>query len=276
MKSAVTVLKEQLSNFYLIQRLSLYELKSNNKNNLLGMLWEVINPGIQIAIYWFVFGYGLKTGGQGRSAVGDVPFVIWLLAGMVVWFFISPAIVQSSKSVYTRIRMLSKMSFPMSAIPSYVIMSKFYPHLYLTGITIIIFQFMGYPISVYYLQLPYFMVSVIAVVFAISLITSTLSTMIRDVQMVVQSLIRMLLYLTPILWNMEGIFKGKNDLLLTIMKLNPFYYIVEGYRSSLLGKGWYFVEHAQYTLYFWGLVLVLFMFGSFIHVKFRRHFVDFL
>ena len=61
MKSAVTVLKEQLSNFYLIQRLSLYELKSNNKNNLLGMLWEVINPRIQIAIYWFVFWVRFKN-----------------------------------------------------------------------------------------------------------------------------------------------------------------------------------------------------------------------
>ena len=51
-----TVLKEQIQNFYLIRRLSLYELKSKNKNNYLGMAWEVINPSIQILIYWFVFG----------------------------------------------------------------------------------------------------------------------------------------------------------------------------------------------------------------------------
>ncbi|WP_317950063.1 ABC transporter permease, partial [Rossellomorea marisflavi] len=138
---------------------------------------------------------------------------------------------------------------------------------------IILFQFMGFPVSVYYLQLPYFMVSVLAVMFALSLITSTLSTMIRDVQMVVQAVVRMLLYMSPILWNMEDLL---SDRLVTIMKLNPFYYIVEGYRSALLGEGWYFIEHYQYTLYFWGLVLVLFIFGSYIHVKFRRHFVDFL
>lgn len=273
MKSAITVLREQIQNYYLIQRLSLYELKSNNKNNYLGMLWEVLTPGIQLAIYWFVFGYGLKSGGQGRGDVDGFPFFVWLLSGMVVWFFINPGIVQASRSVYTRIKMLSKMSFPMSAIPSYVIMSKFYPNLYLTGLTIIIFQFMGYHINVFYLQLPYFMFAVIAVIFSISLITSTLSTMVRDVQMVVQSVVRMLLYLTPILWNMEELLSKQ---LVTIMKLNPFYYIVEGYRSALLGQEWYFIEHWQYTLYFWGFVLVVFLFGSFIHVKFRRHFVDFL
>ena len=161
----------------------------------------------------------------------------------------------------------------MSAIPSYVIVSKFYPHIYLMLISIVILHFMGFTVTEYYIQLPYFMFSAIAVVVAISLITSTLATIVRDVQMIVQSIMRMLLYLTPILWNMEDILSER---LVTIMKINPFYYIVEGYRSSLLGQGWYITENIGYTLYFWALVIVLFAFGSFIHVKFRRHFVDFL
>jgi teichoic acid transport system permease protein len=273
MISALTVLKEQINSFYLVRRLSLYEIKSANSNNYLGMLWEVINPGIQIAIYWFVFGFGLKTAGQGgRADIDGTPFFQWLLAGIVVWFFINPAITQASKSIYTRIKMVSKMSFPLSVIPSYVIFSKFYPHLLLTGVTIVMFQFMGYPVSVYYLQLPYFMFAVIAVVVALSLITSTLATIVRDVQMIVQAIMRVLLYLSPILWNMEEL----PGMLPTIMKLNPFYYIVEGYRASLLGEGWYIAENIEYTIYFWAIILLMFIFGSTIHVKFRRHFVDFL
>ena len=41
MKSAIKVIKEQIEHFYLIRRLSLYELKSKNKSNYLGMAWEV-------------------------------------------------------------------------------------------------------------------------------------------------------------------------------------------------------------------------------------------
>ena len=52
MNSAIKVIKEQIEHFYLIRRLSLYELKSKNKSNYLGMAWEVINPVIQILIYW--------------------------------------------------------------------------------------------------------------------------------------------------------------------------------------------------------------------------------
>ena len=157
--------------------------------------------------------------------------------GMVVWFFISPVIVQSSKSVYTRIRMLSKISnFAMSAIPSYVIMSKFYPHL-------LSYRNHHHHFSIYGVSYQC-LLSAVTLLHGIchcsgfchfSHYFDPFSTMIRDVQMVVQSLVWMLLYLTPILWNMEGIFKGKNDLLLTIMKLNPFYYIVEGYGSYVIG-----------------------------------------
>src|SRR5699024_2851608 len=42
------------------------------------------------------------------------------------------------------------------------------------------------------------------------------------------------------------------------------------------GSEWYFITHWQYSLYFWGLVIVLFMFGSMLHVKFRRRFIDYL
>ena len=61
MSSALTVLREQIKNFYLIRRLSVYEMKSANSNNYLGILWEIINPMIQISIYWFVFGFGIHN-----------------------------------------------------------------------------------------------------------------------------------------------------------------------------------------------------------------------
>ncbi|MGQ7158637.1 hypothetical protein ACUODF_55530, partial [Escherichia coli] len=53
----------------------------------------------------FVFGLGIR-GGQG---VDGVSFVYWLSAGLVVWFFINPAMMQASKSIYTRLNMITKL-----------------------------------------------------------------------------------------------------------------------------------------------------------------------
>jgi teichoic acid transport system permease protein len=276
MKSVITIIKEQINSFYLIIRLSLFELKSENNNNYLGILWELLNPLIQVSIYFLVFGIGIR----GREGVGDDPYLMWMLAGINVWFLFYQATLHGSKSIYTRIRLISKMSFPMSVIPTYVIVSKLYSHLMLLGFVIIILQFTGYPISVYYIQLPYYMFATLSLILSISLITSTLSTIVRDVQMVVQSVLRFMLYLTPFLWTLSPEdFEKAEDLqryFEAIFWLNPLNYIVEGYRAALLGHGWHLTDQFGYSIYFWSLTIILFSIGSILHLKFRNHFVDYL
>lgn len=275
MKSAIKVMKEQIDHFYLIRRLSLYELKSKNKNNYLGTAWEIISPSIQILIYWFVFGTireraPVEVGGE------EIPFFSWLIAGFFLWIFFSQSTIQGSKSIYSRLKMLSKMNFPMSIIPSYVIFSQFYIHLFMVTISIIILQFMGYYVTIYYLQFIYFIVAAFCLIFSIALITSTLSTIIRDVHMFLSSTIRMLLYLSGVLWPITILADTPYPFMMDVMKLNPLYYLIEGYRAAFFGSEWYFVTHWEYTLYFWVIVIVLFLFGSMLHVKFRRHFIDYL
>lgn len=280
MRSVITVLKEQINSFYLARRLSVYELKSANRNHYLGIFWEIINPMIQISIYWFVFGFGIlhSTGRSKIELYGQlIPYFPWMLSGIVVWFFVNQSITLGSKSIYSRIRMISKMSFPMSVIPTYVIFSKLYQHLMLLGVVLVIFQFLDYPINIHYLQLPYMIVATVIFLITLSLITSTLTTIVRDFQMLITSIVRILIYLSPILWAPYKIVDSKNgELILTIMKLNPIYYLIEGYRASILGLSWYPIEHWEYTLYFWGMILVLLFIGSVLHVKFRNRFVDFL
>src|SRR5690625_579796 len=274
MKSAILVIKEQINNFYLTRRLSLYELKSQNRNNYLGMAWELINPAIQIMIYWFVFGT-LRNRAPIEVGGVEVPFFSWLLGGFFLWIFFYQATIQGSKSVYTRLRMLSKMNFPMSVIPNIAIFSKLYIHVAMVLITIVIFQFMGFYINIYYLQLIYFIIAAFCLVYSLSLITSTLSTIIRDVHMFLNSTLRMMLYLSGVLWPLSNL-TANFPAIAQLMKLNPLFYLIEGYRSALFGVEWYFIEHWQYTLYFWVLVIVMFIFGSALHVKFRRHFIDYL
>ncbi|WP_158736192.1 ABC transporter permease [Alteribacillus sp. YIM 98480] len=268
MKSVGTIIKELWQSIYLINRLALYEIKIKNNNNYLGPLWELITPAFFIAIYWFVFGYGIRD----NEDVDGVPFLSWMMAGITIWFFVQPAVTQGSKAIYTKIRMVSKMSFPTSVIPAYVVVSKLYPHFVLLLIIIIFMQFSGYPVNMYYLQFPYFIFSMLILIIAVVLIFSTVTTIIRDEQMFIQSTIRVLLYLTPFLWVTEVL----PDNIQSLMRLNPLYYLVEGYRAAFFGESWYFIEHWQYTLYFWSIVIVLFVIGSMLHMRFRRHFIDFL
>ncbi|MGG5829475.1 ABC transporter permease, partial [Bacillus pumilus] len=133
MNALFTILREQISSLPLIMRLAVYETKSKYQMNYLGVLWQFLNPLMQMLAYWFVFGMGIR-GGQ-PIAIGDmeVPFIIWMLAGLIPWFFISPTILDGSNSVFKRINMVSKMNFPISALPSVVIMSNLFSYFVMMG-----------------------------------------------------------------------------------------------------------------------------------------------
>src|SRR5690625_2909912 len=103
MKAALKVIKEQISHFYLIRRLSLYELKNKNQNNYLGMTWEIINTSIQILIYWFVFGSIRQRADIQISNGEEIPFVLWLISAFIVWILFYQATIQGSRSEERRV-----------------------------------------------------------------------------------------------------------------------------------------------------------------------------
>jgi teichoic acid transport system permease protein len=261
------VLKEQLLNLNLIFRLALYEEKSKYKMHYLGAFWQILNPFIQIGIYWFVFGLGIRGG----SPVGETPFFLWLMAALIPWLFISPCIMQGSNSVYSKVNLVSKMKFPVSVLPSIKIVGNSFSFFFMMVVAIIILFIYGIFPGIYLLQLPYYLLATYFLLFGVTILLSTLTTLIRDIQTMVQSIMRIMMYMLPILWNVNTL----PDVFVTILKLNPFFYIVEGFRHSLLGGKWFFHD-IQYTLYFWLTSFLILFIGSTIHMKFRHKFVDYI
>lgn len=261
------ILKEQILNLNLIFRLSFYEVKGKYKMHYLGAFWQLLNPFIQIGIYWFVFGLGIRGG----SPVGETPFFLWLIAGLVPWLFISPAVTQSANSVYTKINLVSKMKFPVSVLPSIKIVGNSFSLIIMLIITIAILLLNGVYPGLYLLQLPYYLLCLYVLLFGLSLLLSTLTIIIRDIQNLVQSIMRIMMFILPILWNIDRLPK----IYVTILQLNPFFYIIEGFRNSLIGGKWFYND-LSYTFYFWFICILLLFIGSSVHVKFRHKFVDYI
>ncbi|WP_416729811.1 ABC transporter permease [Fictibacillus sp. JL2B1089] len=267
MKSVLIILKEHFQNIYLISRLSLYDLKNTYSATMLGNVWVILNPLIQIFVYWLVFGLGIRGG----APVNGVPYFLWLICGLIPWFYISAAINKGSNSIYSKLNTVSKMNFPLSIVPTYTVTAQLYNHIILLCILLFaVFTSIGFN-SLNVLLIGYFTLSSTMLLISLSFITSTLSTLVRDVNILVQSVVRMLFFLTPILWvpqinELPFFFK-------ILFYLNPFYYVTEGYRQILLYDNTSTIISYN-TLYFWNLVLILFFTGAFLHVKFRKQFVD--
>lgn len=273
LKSVKKVLKEQLEYRELVLSMATFENKGVYQVHYLGTLWQFLNPAIQISIYWFVFGTI-----RGGAPVDGTPFFLWLVIGLIPWFYISPTIIQASNSVYQRVGLVSKMNFPVSVLPTIRIVANSFQFIIMLVFLIILALIYGVRPSLYNLQIIYYLICLFVFLFAFSLLSSTIATLVRDYQTALQSLMRMLLYISPILWNTDLVskkFTTIGPLIENILRLNPLYYIIEGFRDAILSRGWFF-EDITYTLYFWSLTIALLYFGAKIHIRFRKNFVDYL
>ena len=275
MKALLRVLKEQFLSLPLIIRLAAYETKSKYQMNYLGVLWQFLNPLIQMLAYWFVFGIGIRKSSEMITGVGEVPFIIWMLAGLIPWFFISPTILDGSNSVYKRINMVAKMNFPISSLPSVAIAANLFSYFVMMAIYVIVLLAFGIYPNLQWLEYIYYLFCMIVFMFAFSLFNSTISVLVRDYQFLLQSVTRLLFFLLPIFWDISTQLGDKHPALLNVIKLNPLFYIIDGFRNSFFDGSWFF-EDITYTLYFWAFTLLLLTVGSVLHMKFRDRFVDFL
>lgn len=263
-KNVTQIIKEQFEHKDLIVRMAAFDSKSSYQSHYLGTLWQFIHPAIQISIYWVVFGLGIRNG----RPVDGIPFFIWLLLGLVPWFFIAPSIIQGANSIYQRLGLVSKMNFPVSVLPTIKIVEASYQFFALLFILVIVVLGYGISPTLYFIQILYYVFCMFFFLFSLSVLTSTISTLVRDFQTLLQSIMRVLLYLSPIIWVPSGTIEQ-------IMKLNPLFYIIEGFRDSLLSRAWFF-EDPIYLMYFWVLNLTILYFGANIHMKFRKNFMDYL
>ena len=187
-----TVLKEHIKNFYLIQRLAQFQIKITNHNNYLGIAWEVLNPALQIMVYWLVFGLGIRS----NAPIHGIPFVFWLLVGISMWFFINQGVLEGTKSISQKFNQVAKMNFPLSIIPTYIVTSRFYGHLGLLAIIIIACMCNGIIPSIHIVQLLIYVPFAYLLTSSVALLTSTLGILIRDTQMIMQALMRILFYVS--------------------------------------------------------------------------------
>ncbi|MEY8260475.1 ABC transporter permease [Oscillospiraceae bacterium 50-60] len=267
LRSTVTVLTEIGQNWERMLRLSLYDYRSRDKDSYLGRIWSVLNPLIQVLTFWFVFGLGIRGG----RPVDGHPFLLWMLCGLFPWFFCSSAIVTGNAAIYNKAGMVLRMRYPLATIPVGAILVAFFEHIVIILILLVFLLFYGYTPSPVWLNVIYYWGFGLVFFSALALVTSTLTMIARDFQKLINALIRLLFYMTPILWTIDSMPEYSRFLL----SLNPILYLVNGYRDSLL-YGVNFWEHMGNLLFFWCFAGGLLVLGCTLHDKYREHFNDFL
>lgn len=253
----------------LVWKLSKNDFKNRYAGSYLGRIWAFVQPVVTIALYWFVFDYVMGAKAALLSAGLDVPYVIWLTAGLVPWFFFSEAINSGTTSLMEYSYLVKKVVFNVSVIPMIKIVAATFTHIFFVGFMLVLYFILGFAPGVYLIQLIYYSICLFLFVLALSYATCAVVIFFRDLLQIINIGLQIGMWVTPILWNIATV----PPVLQKILKLNPMFYIVNGYRDALFEKTWFF-EHLGLTIYFWAFTIILFLIGTTVFKRLKVHFAD--
>lgn len=193
----------------LVQR----DLKVRYKHSALGMLWTLLNPLLQMAVYALVLATILRV---------DVKnYAVFVLSGLLPWIFISISATSSAHSLLGAQGLIRKIAVPQAVYPLSLVGSKLVDLLFSLVPLALLSLLMGGPVGPSWLFVP------VAVFFAtcfasgLSLIFATLTVFFRDLRHLIEVLFQLWFYLTPILFTAEQVEKVPYPIVRLIVGLNP-------------------------------------------------------
>lgn len=250
----------------LILQLTARDFKTRYLGSYLGLLWAFIQPAVTILIFWFVFEVGFKS-----APVSDIPFILWLITGIIPWFFIADTLASATNSIVENSFLVKKVVFRVSMLPIVKLLSALLIHLFFVLVIFGFFIAYGIRPTLYSLQVFYYGFAMIILLLGLSWLTSALIIFLKDVGQVVAMCLQFGFWLTPIFWRV-GMIPQKYQI---FIKLNPVYYLVQGYRDCFINELWFW-EYPVYTLYYWGVAAFVFVVGAVVFNRLRPHFADVL
>jgi teichoic acid transport system permease protein len=258
----------------LIWKLAKNDFKNRYSGSYLGRLWAFTQPVVTVLLYWFVFGYIMMPDKKEILTAGvEAPYVLWLTAGLVPWFYFSEGISNGTTSLLEYSYLVKKVVFNINIIPIVKTVAALFIHAFFVVFMLVVYCCYGFRPSINLIQLVYYSFSLFMFVLALSYATSAIAVFFRDLMQIVNIFLQVGMWATPILWNISML--DGNPILQSIIKLNPLFYVVNGYRNAMFTKTWFW-QDVNGTLYFWVITIVIFFLSTNIFKRLKVHFADVL
>ena len=180
------------------------ELKARYRGSLLGFLWSLLNPLLLFLVYTFVFTRILPA-----RAEGTEPYALFLMIGLFPWIWASTSILEGTVSLTTNASLIRKAVFPSEILPMVSVLSNLVNFLFampILGAALVVGRVLGYPVGGWaVLLLPVVIVLQLFVVGGLALGLAALNVHFKDVKDIVQNLLTLLFFLTPIIYPLSFI-----------------------------------------------------------------------
>jgi len=199
------------------------DLKVRYKQTILGAAWVILQP-IAITLVFTVF-----LGKLIRVPSDGVPYPIFAYTALLVWTFISNAVLSSSYSIVTNAQIITRVYFSRLLIPAATVGVRLVDLIIASLVLVALMIYYRVPISWSILMLPLFVIQVGALALAIGIWGAALNVRYRDVGTVLPILLQVWMFVSPVVYS-SSLVPQKARLLYS---LNPLVGIIGGFRASL-------------------------------------------
>lgn len=203
--------------------LAMQDIRQRYRRSVLGPFWITLSTLVSIAALGLVYSKIFKIPPEGY-----LPF---LTIGIVGWTFISTMVMESCGAFTTAESIIKQVNLPFGLYVLRIVWRNFIILAHLAVVVAVVLLVMRIPLTWYVLLLPMGLAIVAAASIAAGYLLGGLCTRFRDVAQIITSLMQVIFYVTPVIWQ-PTLLKGHEE----IMLLNPFFHFLEIIRSPLLGN----------------------------------------
>lgn len=210
--------------WFLLSQLVSRDFKVKYKRSVLGILWSLLYPVLNMAVMALVFSNIFKYSTPG------VNYLVYVLSGLIMFNYFSEASNLAMGSIVANFPLINKIYIPKYIFPlSKCLFVGINFLLTLIPLYIVIFA-TGTGINIYHLFLPYAFICLFMFTLGMGLILSTISVFLRDMFYIYGIVLTLWTYLTPIMYDISLI----SPKLQFFFKLNPMYHYINFIRRIIL------------------------------------------
>lgn len=253
--------KNNLSNLY---QLAKENTRQQTLRTSLGIGWVFFRDMVYFGAF-IIFRYLMA----GSSEIDGMNFTLYLMVGLIPWNFMNECMNGAVGAIKKNKPILSSMKFPVVTLPTIEVSAIFLKRLFTLLILLFVVIAFGDIRNVTWWMFIYYFASMFIFMCIWNLIFSSLVAISNDFEQFYGAIVSVLFFVMPILWSFENL--KPYPWIIRLFKLNPFVYIVEGFRDAVQRGE---LPDLQYTIYFWGLSFVLICIGSILQYKLKNHYID--
>lgn len=198
-------------------------LKAEHRNSYLGYFWWLLDPLLNVLVYYFLIGIILGGGGDN--------FAVYLVIGLVAWRWMNTTVNSSARAIMKYSSIINQVYLPKSIFPLSMSFTQTYNFVFGLVVVAVFLAFSGIMPGWQIIYLPLIILVQMLFLLAISLFVAYICVFVRDIDNILSHILRIFFYASPIIW--EG-GRLRNTEYSWVVDINPVAIIIDSYRAVLM------------------------------------------